>query len=257
MNANETLKKRYEENENLVSLRLFGPLQVENKYGIVEESRFRPSVSWLLLKYMVVNIGRDVSEEEMNARVWPMEGITQEALTNRLRLRRLREAIAPLHLDKQNGLVLFADEWFALNPNYTIETDEDRFGAIMEQLKELPMEDLEAIPLCAEALEIYRGKYLNNTYEAEWLTPFQNYYEKLFKFLLTNTLERIKTTGDKRPLALLCRRSATLMPDWEELHRDIVSMMVEYKEENMLLQYIALLTTSKDAPPEWIHAEAL
>ena len=48
-------------------IRLFGRLELENQWGRAAEDTSRPSLSWLLLKYLLVNPDRGVTGEELRA----------------------------------------------------------------------------------------------------------------------------------------------------------------------------------------------
>ena len=246
------ITQEYQDNSNRVRFRMFGLLQVENKYGTVEENPVRPGVSWLLLKYMLFNYGRNISEEEMtDVACANMPSIQTDDSANRVRRRRLRDALKPLHLDDiHHGLVQFELGMYVLNPDYVMELDVDRFNAIIGELLARPMDDPDAMQLCFEALEIYRGDFLKGTYEAEWLKPYQEHYRKLFEFLAQNTFQRIQISGDKQALSLLCKRTACIVPQWEEFHRPLSHYLIEQKEGELLLRYVYLLSQSR---PSWIN----
>ena len=46
---------------------LFGAASLENHLGRMEENPSRQSQPWLLLKYLLVNRGREVRQEELTA----------------------------------------------------------------------------------------------------------------------------------------------------------------------------------------------
>ena len=268
MAIEQMTKEALQEDENLVYFRMFGPFQVENKYGIVEEKPNLTSVPWMLLKYMLFNIYcsrghlSDMLSDTQCVRVhmdelidvlWKASEKQTETSVNRTRVRRLREALIPLHLDNvETGLVRFKYEQFSFNPKYTLILDDCLFNAHIMKIVEWPMDDASVLQSCSEALEIYRGTYLMSSSELAWLKPDQDHYQKLFEVLVRNTLERTKITGDKRCLPLLCKRVVDLAPDWEEFHRDLVRYLVEQKEDKLLMQYIYNLSHSRETGPDWL-----
>ena len=106
-----------------VNVRLFGRVELENQWGRAAENPSHPSFSWALLKYLLVNAGREVSLEELLGTVWPDDPDINTQYAANIRLRRLREALTPLHLQGKTGLVLYENGRYSLNPDYTLRTD--------------------------------------------------------------------------------------------------------------------------------------
>jgi len=241
--------------ESVVQIKLFGPLQIENNYGIVEENVIRPGVSWLLLKYILVNLGRDVTEEELGKLWSDKPGTQDDAAANRVRLRRLREALAPLHLDnKFGGLVLYGAGRYRINRFYELQLDVDVYDGLLERIARLPAEEPEGLRLCAEALELQRGGYLEFTSDADWLRPYQEHYRKTFVVLAEETLRRMQALGDDSAVSLLCRRAADLVPENADLHRRILGFLMENKKELLILRYISQLSRVDGKGPEWLQS---
>ena len=136
-----------------VRVTLFGIVTLENHLGRVVENPSRQARPWLLLKYLLAHREREVTMAELHAAL-PVDG--GEA-AYRVRLNRLREALAPLGLDGKSGLVQFGGGIYRLNPRYTLDTDVDRFLDLMAQIRACPVEDPAGLSLCKEALALYRS----------------------------------------------------------------------------------------------------
>ena len=133
--------------EHEVHVRLFGLVELENQWGRVTEKTSGPSLSWLLMKYLLVNPYREVGQEELTENLWPNKPDIKAEGASRVRLRRLREDLAPLHLDGRYGLVLFHTYIYRLNPEYTLQTDADAFLKLMTQIRNTPLNDSEGLNL--------------------------------------------------------------------------------------------------------------
>lgn len=142
-------------------VRLFGPVELSNQWGAVSENPGRRSLPWLLLKYLLANAGREVDSGELERALWPGRAETENNL--RVRLHRLREALAPLGLDGPEGLVLYCAGRFALNPDIPIQTDGERFSALLRREGRAAPEDRDGLTACGQALELYRGPFLEYT----------------------------------------------------------------------------------------------
>lgn len=236
-----------------LSLRLFGAVELENSLGRVEENRSRRSLSWLLLKYLLLNRGREVSAGEMESCLWTGPDKSCDDVALRVRLRRLREALQPLGLDGRKGLVLYSMGKYTLNPDYDISSDEEVFLRSMERVRTLPVAAPEGLDYCARALEAMRGEYMEYTADAPWLEAYRDYYRRELSWLGRTTLERSRALGDDRLLSLLCHRVAAIIPEDEPLHRSLLAYLMERGREIELLHYVSQLSRSGKA--RWMDKE--
>lgn len=233
--------------DRTLQLRLFGALELENSSGRICENRSRQSLSWLLLKYLLVNPGREIPRDELLGSLWPDPSENGES-ASRVRLRRLREALIPLGLDGRDGLVLYSQGKYMLNPDIELYSDEDELLRLLARIRMLHTLDPRGPELCAQALELLRGEFLEFTADAPWLEPYRDYYRRETAWLCRSTLERCAELEETEPIPLLCRRSAALIPADEELHRALISHMMERRMELELLRHITTLSRSGKAP---------
>jgi len=242
--------KQNEYPENTVYLRFFGGLELENARGRVAENLSRPSLSWQLLKYLLLNRARAVETEELRELLWPDEEDLSGALL-RVRLRRLRDTLAPIGLGEvRGGLVLYSGGKYYVNPDYELSIDEDEYKAILERLRGLPMAEPEGLRLCERALELQRGEYMGQRGEP-WLEPYREHYRREGLFSAYNCLARTRLLGDNSALGLLCDRAVELLPGEEALHRAVVAYLVEQRRELELIRYITRLSRRAGAQP-WL-----
>ncbi|MGN1001945.1 MAG: BTAD domain-containing putative transcriptional regulator [Oscillospiraceae bacterium] len=227
--------------------RLFGAVELSNRWGRVEENRARQSLSWLLLKYLLVNRGREVSQEELMDSLWPDKPDINADGASRVRLRRLREALQPLHLGKKDGLILFGGGKYCLNPLYDIDTDEGAFNRLVERIAACPADEPEGLALCVRALELMRGPFMEYTEEAPWLEEYRRCYARRLCALAETTLERTEALGDDSALELLCRRTAAIVPEEESVHRAVIRCLVARNRDVELVRYVAQLSRSPGA----------
>jgi len=237
-----------------VRVRLFGMLELENSFGRVEETRGRQPLSFLLLKYLLIEPGRPVSAEEVYDRVWPGER-GEDARTGRVRLRRIREALEPMALGGIRGLILYRGGMYELNRDYPLEVDAERCGQVLDLLADMPPEREEGLALCGEALELLRGPYMAYTDPAvaPWVTPHRELYQRSFARLAPDALERMLTQERYELLTLLCGRAAEMLPEEEGLHRELIHTLVRQGRERELVRHITRLDRSGRAG--WLRKE--
>ncbi len=235
-----------------VLVRLFGALEMANREGSLCENKTKPSaLTWITLKYLLVNSNRDVEQDELLSLEFPGKTVTVPDGAMRTRLRRVRDLLLPLKLGSMRGLVLYSDGKYSINSDYTLLTDEDAFNILLKRIRSLPAESVEGLELCFEALELCRGTYLGYSGEAKWLEPYREHYRREFCALAEDTLGRMRALGDDGAASLLWRRAIVIAPEDEELHKAIIGYLVERRQELELLRYVTQLS-HKGA--KWLEA---
>lgn len=195
-----------------------------------------------MLKYLLVNPGREVPLQELLEAAWPdKQDINTEYAAN-IRLRRLREAVMPLHLEGRKGWIQFDSGMYFLNPDYTVWTDVEVFQKLMAQIQTKAVDDPDGLSLCAQVLEVFHAPFLERTEPAEWLAKLRDQYNAEFLRLAYDTLERMKALGDDQAIVALCRDVAAILPEEEPLNKAIISYMVEQNRQIELMRYISRLS---------------
>ncbi len=229
-------------NELDVRINLFGVMEVQNLWGSVEENRSRQNVTWLLLKYLLLDPAREVPFQELLAHVWPGEAEDEKAAgAARVRLRRMRDALEPLHLGGTGGLLLYHRGMYSLNPAYKLDTDADEFLRLVDRIQTMDLQDPEGLKLCTLALRLFRGPYMGDSPDTPWAAPYREYYNRRLAAMIQEILARMRAMEDLRPLHLLCRRAVDLLPEHETLHREILRYMIGNNLELALLRYVPQL----------------
>lgn len=215
-----------------VYIRLFGAFEVENSLGhITEEYPYKLNLAWPLLKYLLVNRGREVEQEELLGTIWPERYGPEAENAARVRLNRLRAYLKPLGLSGRHGLVLYQNQKYMLNPLYDVCTDADRFAALVAEVRNCALTDPHGLQLCGWALEIYRGSYLKYTKSDFWFDQIRESYAEEFHYLACNTVDRILATGNDKCLSLLGQRALDILPDDLELHKAILNCYTKFNRE--------------------------
>ena len=241
--------------ENVVRIKLFGQIELHNSKGNVVENPSRQSLPWMLLKYLLVDPEREVELSELlQVGIWPASREeVDEVGAARVRLRRLRDALRPLGLDGKQGLVTFSAGKYKINPQYVLQLDTTSFLALMEGMKNLPPESADGLRLCREALELFRGPFMDGTEDEAWLKPHRDFYHQEFQTLVRATLERCALLNNSEVIPLLCRRAAAIVPWDEALQQEIIAYLVKHQRESDLMQHMTRLIRSGKA--DWICEE--
>lgn len=231
--------------ERIVYVKLFGDVEIRNRYGRVKEALKRQTLPVQLLKYMLVNEKEEISRQEIVSALSGEEDGGPNSLVN-MWLLRAREFLAPLRIGTAKGLLLFKKEICRLNPDYTVLRDVDRFAQRMEQIKACPENAHEGLEYCADALELYHGPLMADT-DALWLLQEREMYQKAFCFLAEETLRRVKILGDESCLPLLSKRTSAFLPDNQMFHEELIEYLEVHGHDELLVQHIFGLARTDNA----------
>lgn len=237
--------------EEEIYVSLLGQMEIRcGEARVVEELGSQP-LAWGLLKYLLAEPRRSVTLEELLQQgIWP-ESEGEEVGAARVRLRRAREVLEPLGLGSRRGLISFSAGYYGVNPRYPLRLDTDTFLALAEEIESLPPADHRAIALGRQALEQFKGPFLAYSQDVAWTEEHRRYYHGRFTALARELVERSRALGSDELLPLLTRRAADIVPEEEQLHRHIISYLVQRKQELELTRYIAQLDRSGRA--NWLR----
>ncbi len=219
---------------------LFGVMTLENHRGKLEESPSRQAKPWRLLKYLLVNRDREVTQGELSA-LWPDFGTENAA---RVRLTRLRDDLDKLGLGGKSGLVQFSAGAYRLNPRYHLDVDEDRVNDLLTKFWASAETDPAGLRLAMAALTFFTGPFLAKSTDP-WAEPFRARYQSEFVKLVRETLRRCRLQGDDQPLELVLQRLPAVLPEDTQLRREIRGYLVEKYGKDRLPTYAAGLEKPK------------
>ena len=239
--------------ENMVLVRLFGDVELRNEHGHIVENRSRTPL--LLLKYLLIKHPKDITIDEI-LQLWPVSkaGVNPES-TVAVRLRRAREALRPLQLDKKEGLIYYREGVFRLNPVYTLKRDIDIFEELVGKLTDYAVDNPNGLQLCMEAMELFRGPLMEYTKSSPWLEEYRCYYRNEFCRLASDALNRIRALKSDEALTLLAQRAVVIAPEYQDLHESIIRYLLEQKRELELIRYLSQLARSGKA--NWMEESFL
>ena len=237
----ETSPSIYKLQKDFVCVRLFGTFEVENHQGRFCESNFKENQSLALLQYLMAHPDRKLCLSELiENNIWYLNrlgGKMDNAVA--LRVRRAKAMLNPLGLSKINGgLIISENGMYHLNPNYTIWRDVDEFDRLMNQIELCALDDPDGLQLCLKALELYRGQFLERNKAVPWIMQFRSYYHQRFLSVVDSTLARMKQMQQFEALPLLCSRTASIIPEVEGFHMNLIQLLMDLKEKKLLLRHL-------------------
>ena len=238
--------------DNIITVRLFGSLELENRCGIVAEPPGAEQILFRLLKYILIEPARAAQAEELMSILKesaPSADDSHGILA--VYFHRLKNWLSPLGFEDTGPLIQFLAGESYLNPIFTFDRDIDRFTDLMSRIDRCRLDDLTGLQLCMEALELSRGPLLEKTSDAPWLNEYRAYYQNAFCHLAHETLNRSRATNVGEVIPILCQRALAIAPANEELQKAILSYLIEHKWETDLVRHTQQLIASDKA--DWLR----
>lgn len=158
----------------------FGGFSMSYQGNMITDTDNRSKKIWTLLEYIVINHDSLISSNSLFDLLWAQDQ-SRLALENNLKvcLHRVRELLKPLNYP-ENKLILYKRNHFTLNPDVEYEIDSVRFEEACHNASNTRYSDQERFHLYHRVFELYAGRFLSNTCDADWVIPLSNYYHSLF-----------------------------------------------------------------------------
>ena len=84
------------------------------------------------------------------------------------------------------------------------------------------MDEDEALNLCLEGLELYKGDFLPKSEYESWVIPISTYYHSLYQKLVYKTVELLTRKEDFSRITSICQTAVGIEPFDEEFHYHLV-----------------------------------
>ncbi len=155
------------------------------------------------------------------------------------RLRQSLKKFLPEGADESPYLsVVFKDGYYSLELGQNVIVDVDIFKHLITRGEDTGAADPDrALEFFKEALNIYKGHYLEeNPYEI-WIVPVRNYYSRLYLKTLYGTIEMLKAKEKHEEIILICEQALMIEPYEEMIHVYLMESMLKLGQIRNALSY--------------------
>lgn len=208
---------------DIIRIHTFGRFDVVHADGSINNSGDRSKKTWSLLKYMIANKDKRVTIENIVDDLFPSEEYHDPSNTIKNLVHRLRKILQYQDGGKMQPII-FQKGGYCLNRTKCIYLDTDEFESVSDEAYVLEKVDpLRAISLFAKGQEIYKGDFLKEDSDLNWLMPARLYYRRLY---LKNCLKHMSLLRHFKEYEEITRVGANAMRV-EEFEEDIHAMFME------------------------------
>ena len=204
-----------------------------------------------ILKFLIVNIGKEVSIETIVENIWPDNEYYDEKTVIRTYIHRLRKVIAAenrFNTDFSGDLRIHASKGrYRLEISDRVDLDIDRLTELNDVIAALPPAEAgsditEVGSLADTLLSVYTGSFIADAPFAAWTVMYRNYYTRIFSNSLNTLLDFYKNAGDNEKLIELCEASLKIYDLDEKTNIFFMNALIDSGRAAVALQHYSYIT---------------
>jgi two-component SAPR family response regulator len=174
---------------------------------------------WELFKYLLTFRDDLILPEKIIQSLWPEADYVDPKRTLRALIFRLRKALELEECSESDSLIVSSRGCYKFETRECCTIDVVLFENLFRSACEAARYDTEkAIDLFGQAVEMYKGDYLSETYGHDWLIPARNYYRRIFLQSVYEACEMLKEQKRYQEITGFCEAAFKHELYEEELH---------------------------------------
>ena len=200
---------------NTLSVRMLGEFSISTDTQQLCDSDNRSRKIRTLLAYLIYHRHRVVTQDELMALLWDdASSSANPSGAIKTVFHRARAALEKLWPRAGHDLILRQSGGYIWNTDIPLTLDTDRLDELC-RLEDLSQEDQLARAL--EALELYRGDFLDRMSSDTWIVPISVYYHNQYVQTLLGVLPVLHKAGRYGEMVALCQAAALVEPYHEQI----------------------------------------
>lgn len=162
-------------NENLIQFGMLGSFSLRGEQEkTIDLKTGKKAIS--LLQYLIVHHDRSISKDELIEKFYGDDNSNAPYGALRTMLFKVRGLLSEMFPGQENLLQTFSG-YYQWNKDYKILLDTEEFEELC--LKARQFQNEESLPLLIQAIELYKGDFLEAN-ESDWVLVLRQYYRALF-----------------------------------------------------------------------------
>ena len=159
-------------------INMLGDFSISYGDNVITEQSKRSRKMWTLLQFMIAKHNRDISQSELISLLWGDKESDNPVGALKTSLHRLRACLDSLGLPEGVEIIVNSMGTYSLNNRLDCYIDFDEFDALYKKSL-LAQSEKDKSTLYLEAIDLYKGDFLNRSRNVSWVTPITNYYHSL------------------------------------------------------------------------------
>ena len=230
-------------NHDYIEIKTLGNFSVYASQKNLTDKHGTSMKIWELFKYLLTFRDELVLPEKIIFSLWPDADYTDPKRTLRALVFRLRKVLNGEDTNENDRLIVFSHGCYKFNSKNGCMIDIDQFESLFHQAYAVSKVDaVKAAQLFQEVVNMYKGDYLSETSEHEWLIPARNHYRRIFLQSLYETCDFLKEKKDFTEIIQVCEKALKYEMFEEEIHYRYIEALAgagKIKQARDHYEYIA------------------
>lgn len=203
------------DNEYLEIITL-GKFQVKRGDEILSHDSNRSSRVWELFKYFLANRQRGIVPELALEDLWPDQEYTDPRGAMRALIFRLRKTLSS---SSSKDYIKYYQGTYYWNPDNKYRLDIEEFEKLIQQAMLLKdTYPYEAEKMLFDAIQLYKGEFLPESFYSQWSIPIRNRYYSLCLQAGLDLIELLNKRNDYAAIINICEKLLITHPYEEEIN---------------------------------------
>jgi len=173
---------------------------------------------WELFKYFITFRDELILPEKIINYLWPNAEYTDPKRTLRALIFRLRKILNDCSVDA-NNLLVYSHGCYKLETKKDCKIDTDEFENFYNKALELAnSEHNKAIDIFKNAISLYKGEYLSETYGYDWILAVRNHYRRIYLQCIYRAADLLKLQNRFNEILEICEKALRYELFEEEVH---------------------------------------
>lgn len=218
---------------NMLQVRMLGEFSISTESQHLCDSDNRSRKVWSLLAYLIYHRHRVVTQDELLTLLW--DDASASANPNgalKTIFHRARTTLDRLWPRAGHELILRRSGGYCWNNDFPLTLDAEQFDQLC-QTEDGSREELLSRSL--EALELYRGDFLDRMSADLWIIPISVYYHNRYIQTLLNVLPTLMDAGRQQEVVALCQAAALVEPYHEQICAYLMRALLDLGEQKKVL----------------------
>lgn len=181
---------------------------------------------WELFKFIITNRNTGIVPELALENLWPDQEYSDPRGAVRALIFRLRKSLGQCSNMTQDYIV-FSQGCYHWNKSVDYWLDVEEFEEKAQQALSLKQSQPEqAENMLLQAVDLYGGEYLPESYYCQWTIPVRNYLNSLYLQVVLELMDLLSARGDNSRVITICEQALRTHPYEEDIHRYYLRALV-------------------------------
>lgn len=220
---------------SILKIQMLGGFSLSWNGREITDSDNRSRKVWLLLAYMICCRSHSIPQNELFGLLWGDEGTTNPVNALKTMFHRVRTMLDGLGNGAGHTLIVRREGSYTWNEAIPISVDVEEFEALCQSAA--AQTDPQAqLKLHLDALELYRGDFLQKLSSEPWIVPQCTYFHNLYLRTLRSILPLLREQQRQSDIVALCNRAILVEPYDEGLYQFLMRAQLDLEDQQGVIR---------------------